>query len=278
MEYPPLPIKPMLGCNAKWDINKLRYPLAVQEKLDGVRCLVWQGVAYSRTGKLIPNLGIQDRLKAQYGRLSDYVILDGELHSYRLSFHNIASLVMSKSKNADILAYRIFDAFSLGDKHATFAERRRGLETMRITLVKTITVTDGEDLMTVKSHIRNSNAHEPEGYMLRNLDMPYKQGRSTATGQELLKLVESKKGKAIVIDKLPLRVGSTIPIQVLGALVVRDKQTGVVFNIGSGFDDQQRREYWKYINRGSVITYIHKGYGTKFKPRHPVFTGLESVT
>jgi DNA ligase-1 len=62
----------------------------------------------------------------------------------------------------------------------------------------------------------------------------------------------------------------------LGALVVRDLKTGVVFNIGTGFTAADRLEMWK--NRANlldkIVTYEYLPIGVKDKPRHPCFKGF----
>ncbi len=51
--------KPMLADAIEPDKYPLRFPLFVSPKLDGVRCVVRDGVAYSRSLKPIPNQFVQ---------------------------------------------------------------------------------------------------------------------------------------------------------------------------------------------------------------------------
>ena len=60
----------------------------------------------------------------------------------------------------------------------------------------------------------------------------------------------------------------------LGALLVRDIKTGVEFSIGTGFDDEQRKDIWTHKRQiiGLTLTYKHFAQsGAKDKPRFPVF-------
>lgn len=52
--------KPLLACNA--DLSKVRYPVYVSPKLDGIRCIVINGIAMSRSMKPIPNRYIQSQI------------------------------------------------------------------------------------------------------------------------------------------------------------------------------------------------------------------------
>ena len=51
--------KPMLLPRETPDLDKLQYPIIASAKLDGIRCLIKDGVALSRTLKPIPNKSIQ---------------------------------------------------------------------------------------------------------------------------------------------------------------------------------------------------------------------------
>ncbi len=59
----------------------------------------------------------------------------------------------------------------------------------------------------------------------------------------------------------------------LGALVLRDAQ-GLVFKVGTGFDDQQRASLWEARDRdliGRLAKIKFFAIGVKDAPRHPVF-------
>ena len=56
------------------DIDQLRYPLLATQKIDGIRCLIIDGVAMSRSLKPIPNRYIQSIIGKR-----EYNGLDGEL-------------------------------------------------------------------------------------------------------------------------------------------------------------------------------------------------------
>ena len=65
--------RPILA-SACEDITKLTYPVACSLKLDGIRCIVKNGVVYSRSMKPIPSEVVQKK----FGKV-EYEGFDGEL-------------------------------------------------------------------------------------------------------------------------------------------------------------------------------------------------------
>jgi DNA ligase-1 len=149
-----------------------------------------------------------------------------------------------------------------------------------------------------------------EGVMIRDPNSPYKQGRSTWREGWLLKVKRFEDSEALVIgmeEKMHNANESTTnalghmersshianmrPLNTMGALIVQDRKTGVVFNIGTGFDDAERLRWWNqpdtYVTSiksdgGEVRTlvepyrlakYSYFPSGSKDKPRFPVYLG-----
>ena len=54
--------KPMLACECS-DITQVKFPIMASSKLDGIRCTIFGGVAYSRSLKPIPNKFVQSWAK-----------------------------------------------------------------------------------------------------------------------------------------------------------------------------------------------------------------------
>src|SRR5208282_1412349 len=112
--------RPMLASHCK-DTSKLRYPVLVSKKLDGIRATVQGGRLLSRSLKPIPNAEIQKT----FGGLPDGI--DGELilgdpcapDAYRKT----TSVVMSDEKPATGVRYHVFDRHG----SAGFRERLQGL-------------------------------------------------------------------------------------------------------------------------------------------------------
>ena len=134
-----------------------------------------------------------------------------------------------------------------------------------------------------------------EGVMLRTPESPYKGGRSTLKQGYLVAIKRFEDAEAEIIgyeeklhnanklqkDELGYAKRSSskanlVPMDTLGALVVKDLKTGVIFNIGTGLDAALCR--WIWANRKKclhkIVTYTYQVTGTKDKPRIPSFKGF----
>ena len=93
-------IQPLLAKKAEYD--KIQYPVLATPKLDGIRCLMVEGVAMSRTMKPIPNQFVQEELAGLNG-------LDGEL-MVKGDFNAVSSAIMSRDGEPDFF----FHVFKMG--------------------------------------------------------------------------------------------------------------------------------------------------------------------
>jgi DNA ligase-1 len=127
-------IKPMLA--DKWDErkNKIEYPVYVQPKLDGIRCVVSRKGMFSRTGKaIVAAPHIWELLRPRFVAHPN-LILDGELYNHDLNddFNKIVSLVRKTKPSVEDLVearsqiqYHIYDMPSI---EATFERRNHYLK------------------------------------------------------------------------------------------------------------------------------------------------------
>lgn len=285
-------IKPMLASPLEGEV---RFPVLASPKLDGVRCLVVDGVAMSRTLKEIPNAHVQ-RL---FGRRS-LNGLDGELivgpANAADAYRRTMSGVMSEDGEPDV-AFHVFDDFT--QPHERFSTRlrsasRRGATVKGVMCVYHEEFTDRKSLDRYEATVV---ALGYEGVMLRDPQAPYKFGRSTAKEGWLLKLKRFEDGEAVVIGAVEEMANNNVAQYnelghlersshkagklgkgTLGALNVRDVKTGVEFDIGSGFTGEQRRDLWKDMKLiGKVVRYRFQPTGVKDKPRFPVFMGFRDA-
>lgn len=104
-------------------------------------------------------------------------------------------------------------------------------------------------------------ADKGEGIMLKDPNSKYERKRSAL----LLKVKEFHDDEAEVIGH---ERGNGRCSDMLGALRVKHCKTGIVFNIGSGFDDRQRKNPPKI---GSIVTFKHQGVSNNNVPRFPIF-------
>src|SRR5580658_4211357 len=86
-------IRPMLAATLT-DLSVIRYPVLATPKLDGIRCLVIDGKAVSRTFKPIPNRYTRNYLEECAKKDQDFNWLDGEL-TVGDKFQDCSSGIMS---------------------------------------------------------------------------------------------------------------------------------------------------------------------------------------
>lgn len=282
-------MKPMLAGNAE---GELRFPCLVSPKLDGVRCLIIDGVAMSRSLKPIPNKRVQEL----FGR-AEFNGLDGELivgmPNDSEVFQRTMSGVMSIEGEPDVWLH-VFDDFSTS---GGFRARFNGLEARtkkhkRIQVVPHAFLANQQVLDEVEAEYLASGF---EGVMIRDPAGQYKYGRSTTKEGWLLKLKRFTDSEARIIGASVLmhntnvaetnelggkarssKKAGMVPTNKLGSLLVVDVKTGVEFEIGTGFNDTQRVELWADHDNiiGKIVKYKSQTVGVKDKPRFPVFLGF----
>ena len=291
--------KPMLACGLKdADLDKLKYPVAGTPKIDGIRCLrPTVGPPLSRSFKPIQNLFIRGELERILPVGADGEILAGS------SFQEVTHSVMGHDGRPDF-SYKMFDYVSAGFDQP-YLERmaeakrwwrelyeRNSADAARIEILDPTLLANKEALLAFE---RCCIEDGYEGIVVRDPNGPYKNGRSTLREGFLLKLKRFVDAEATVVDFEELEsngnapsldaFGRTqrssckegmVPLGTLGALVVEDAETGMRFNVGTGFDQATRREIWdargEYLGR--TVKYKYFPVGVKELPRHPVFLGF----
>ena len=268
------------------DLGKLRYPLLVSPKLDGIRAYVREGVVYSRKNKPIPNKHVQTLFKP-------YDYFDGELivgdPTDPFVYRNTMSGVMSVDGEPDV-KYFVFD--HLLYLHEPFALRNgRSLRYNRkvtVALEQKLIITYDE-LLEHEAKILELGY---EGLILRDPNAPYKCGRSTVKEGGMLKLKRFSDAEFTVVgfeERLKNNNEATTDETGrtkrsshkanksgrgdLGALVLQ--HNGDTFTCGTGFTDAERADIWdnqdKYLGRLAKVKFF--AIGAYDKPRHPVFLG-----
>lgn len=277
---------------AATDGKHLTYPLLLSPKLDGVRCLIINGVAMSRSLKPIPNKHVQKL----FGR-AELNGLDGELVVGPVSGHDVfqrtSSGVMSIEGEPEV-NFWVFDDFNeSGAFHRRLHTAHRRIKKQKFCEdVPHHIITTEEQLPSMEEDYLELGY---EGIMLRHPDGPYKHGRSTAKESYLLKLKRFTDSEAEVIGFTQLMTNRNeakrnelghqersskkeglVGAGVLGAIKVRDCITKVEFEIGTGFTAEQREKFWhgRQLMIGQLVKYKSQPVGVKEKPRFPVFLGF----
>lgn len=265
-------------------------------KIDGIRATVLEGKVYSRTKKLIPNEYVQHL----YGR-PEFNGLDGELIVGPVNAEDVYrqtnSGVMSVKGEPDVRLYA-FDDVSVADK--PFVERLQQVADratmVDFTALPHFQVRSLQQLDTIEEEFLLEGF---EGLMLRDANMPYKFGRSTAKQQHLLKVKRFSDSEAIILDYDPLFKNENEAVinelghisrsshqenktaqPLLGRLKVKDLVTGVEFYVGSGFTLKDRETLWYHREdlEGKMIKYKFFPVGMKDGvPRHPIFLGFREL-
>lgn len=268
-------------------------PVLASPKLDGIRCLIINGIALTRSLKPVPNKYIQSLFShKKFSGLDGELIVGSDTASD--VFQVTDSGVMSIQGEPDV-RFHVFDDFS---DNISFKYRLLNAHN-RIKKLPNFIAVEHHEAKTYADLVRYEEDFLTRGYeglMLRNPDGLYKHGRSTLREGGLLKMKRFLDSEAIVIYKQALRKNTNegkrnelghlerstkkvgmVEQEMLGGLWVRDLKTGVEFSVGSGFTEAQRLEFWRQDLKNRLIKYKYQPTGVKEKPRFPVFLGFRSL-
>lgn len=288
-------MKPMLAVQIE-DVNTLKFPVYVSPKLDGVRALVIDGKLLSRSLKPFPNEHIQ-KLFAGLPEGTDGELIFG-LPTAENACRKTVSAVMSEDGEPDV-TYWVFDNFKVG---GTFQERFRGTvlytDGLNVKHVPHVLVNSLDELLDIEEQFL---AQGYEGAMVRSVDGPYKQGRSTLREGYLLKLKRFLDAEGEVLDTFEYMhndneaktnaLGRTErsshkenlrPGDMLGGFVLRvlnGDLAGTEVRCGTGLTMEDRKAFWPGRAKlvGAIVKFSYFPKGVKDKPRHPVFLGFRDV-
>jgi len=181
-------VQPMLANKYTPNKTKLKFPLAVQRKYDGIRCLSFMSKdmesthLITRQRKPIYNFHtIRKVLLHIFKHLKGRWYIDGELYSDTLPFEELSGLVrleagkIPKEKEEQI-RYHVYDIFCLDDLSIPFNKRwdiitkQDYRDKKNVCHVQTLVVKNVEEL-NKKFHDFIEEGYE--GLMLRKIDSPY---------------------------------------------------------------------------------------------------------
>jgi DNA ligase-1 len=227
--------------------EEVRYPVRVEPKLDGLRCIAIKhdGVVtmFTRSGSLIETL---PTIKAEIEAAPwDDFVLDAEVMGR--DWNESASVVMSHkvAKDDSGMVLNVFDAMHFDDwrtqtnssplpeRIELVSELVSQIDSSRVICVQGMTVESQDKLMDFYS---KSMEMGYEGIMLKDLSSPYVFKRTDA----VLKLKPVSTFEGVVVghyegNRGTKREGLWGGFQVL-------MPNGIVTNCGGGFNDKQRAE------------------------------------
>lgn len=294
---------PVFTCQLAFDSTKHDSKVSgkklIEIKLDGVRVITivypnGEVDQYSRNGKELLNFGVVKEQISKHAKFfHEPMVLDGEIMS--ASFQDLMKQIKRKSNvSADDSVLQLFDIITLQEFHngkgrLTQVERSANLlawYNQCADHMPNIEVVGQEevDLESNEGHIRfkeiNSDAIAGgyEGIMIKDPNAVYECKRSVAW----LKL---KPFIEVTLEVLDYEEGTGKNEGRLGALVCFgiDDDREIMVNVGGGFTDNNRREFWEFCNeligqlievRADAITQNQDGtYSLRF-PRFLRFRGF----
>ena len=290
-----LKVKPLLSCEVSLD--KIRLPVFISTKLDGLRAVVIDSVVYSRSLKPIRNKYVQKLFgKPEYNGMDGELVV-GDVYAKDV-FQKTTSGVMSAEGEPDVKFY-VFDICNRPEE--TFTARRFILHNKlknlpsdsKVVMLQQHYV---ETLYDLQQYLEGERIKGGEGLICRNPDGKYKYGRSTPKEQLSVKLkfFSDSEFKVVgfeelhsntneqTINELGYLTRSThkqnqIPMGILGSLVLEFGD--LTFKVGSGFTMEQRSEIWKnqhsYLGKFASVRYME--VGVKQLPRCPTFKGWRDI-
>ncbi len=277
-------MKPMLAVKA--DLTKLKFPLLVSPKLDGIRCVVKGGQLLSRSLKPIRNQYCQKLFRHLEGFDGELIVGSPTAHDV---FQKTTSGVM-RSKGEPNVKFFVFDKW---DRVGGYMDMKNiygqhpYIEYVPSKLVGSL----GEMESVYVTYLDEGY----EGVMLRDPKAGYKFGRSTVKSQHLLKHKPFEDAEFKVVgftekmhnnnEATTNELGRTerssckeglVPTGVLGALVLEYGET--TFECGTGFTNEQRKDIYanrdKYLGKLAKVQY--QTIGVKDLPRFPSFQGFRN--
>lgn len=275
-------IKPLLAGVA--ELEKIEYPVYATPKLDGIRCLMVDGIAMSRKMKLIPNKFIREKLEGFHG-------LDGEL-MVKGDFNDVQSAIMKESGEPEF-EFVVFDDFSC---QCSYVERLIKLARKEfppyIRVLHPIIILDEVHLL---DKLKEYETEKYEGLMFRSGSGKYKHGRSTADEGILMKMKSFKddEGTFLYFEERMTNnnvaekdaLGNTkrssckvnkVPAGTAGAVWLEWQGKEFKVGFGKGINDKLKQEWWDNRDKlvGEQITFKYQDLSAKGIPRFGKMVGF----
>ena len=245
----------------------LKFPLYIQPKIDGLRCLAHPHGMFSRTG--CPFLGmdaIQKELKT-YFQEHENCVVDGELYSNEMPFEELSGYCR-RQKEIPVgkkVVFHVFDVIPPGEMR--FEDRFRLLppETEHIRRVPTALIHSREQ---IEENLKRFVGQGYEGIILRNADGVYRTGHRSSDLQKY-KLFQEEEFAIVGFAEGKGREKG---------LVVWECQTqeGKTFHARPEGDHGTRRDMFRDAASciGKKLTVVFQEYTKDGIPRFPVAKAL----
>jgi DNA ligase 1 len=293
-------VKPMLSADlakVNNDFDAIEYPVLASPKLDGLRCIISDGIAYSRNGEPFRNRAFQAAVieKARFLEgLDGEVVVGPPTDPHCLN--NTQSGIMSFEGEPDFKFYAFDWTQAI---HCAFVDRLRMTEEMvekarssRTKWVELLQHTMIYDAQAMRDFENLCVQQGYEGIMFRDPEGRYKQGRATLKSGWLTKCKRFTDGEAVVIafeegthnendaerdalgrTKRSRASAALKPSGMVGTLIAKDPKWGVLRVAPGKMPHAMRRDLFLNPKNllGRRIHWRSFGYGVKDKPRFPRF-------
>jgi len=167
---------PMLAKDWNGDLD---FPVFVQPKLNGLRCLAKSSGLFARGGDRFVSLPHLDEVLADFFLAHPHVVLDGELYCHGMPLRRIAGAARTSHPTADSLAlsFNVFDLVA----YIPFEERLDRLTELLEDCPPSVGIVPTDichSQREMDAHYESCLRDGYEGQMIRDLDEPYVHGRS----------------------------------------------------------------------------------------------------
>ena len=283
--------------------SRLKVPVLVQPKIDGVRGINLDGNLVGRSLKPFANTALTEKFSGK-----QFLGLDGELavgpETSPSLCRDTTSAVNTINRHADDVVWHVLDlvtektvklSYSLRFemlKHVVFM-----LKNPQIVVVKPCTL--AYNLGQVEDFDAGFLAMGYEGTILRNPDAAYKEGRPSTVYQQYMRIKRFSDAEAVVLDVIEGRQNlneaiinalgrtersthaqSMVPNGKVGSLLCRDVRTRQEISVSAGAMTEAERVYYFQQPKeiiGKTITYKTFSKGVKDLPRFPTFKHIRAA-
>lgn|SRR5215475_1109391 len=228
-----------------FEAHRLRFPVIVEPKLDGIRAVCVQGEFQSRTGKPMWNVSHIGQQLAELGPL----VFDGEL--IHKDWNNTISVVHTQSQVTSDIIYYIFDMLELEEWQNRLCtrmqvQRSRALlgtikETSQIKIVSQWVCETYDDILEVYDDYLKQGL---EGIVIKSVQGFYVFRRHHAW-------MKLKPSSTVDCQVTGIQEGTGKYTGIMGALMV--DVGGQMCGLGTGFTDDERKSMWESPPIGKMV-------------------------
>lgn len=229
----------------------------MSEKLDGVRAY-WDGKQlYFRSGRVI-------NAPAWFTEKFPAHPMDGELWMGRAQFERLSGAVRRQQANDDEwrqIQYCLFEyPLAAGDFRQRLQDLQNSVGKLQISWLRVIQQEPVKSVEQIEARLKQLMLQKAEGLVLHLASAEFEAGRS----EFVYKLKPQHDAEAKVIA---IQAGQGKYQGMMGALLLETPE-GKRFKLGTGFDDEQRRNPPKI---GTLVTYRYRDWTASGLPKFTSF-------